>query len=150
MKKRNLRIGVASDHAAFDLKRDIVAYLKEGGYEVLDRGARSGRRSVDYPDFAFRVVNDILDGNADLGVLLCGTGIGMSMTANRFKGIRAAVVHDLSTAIAAAGHNRANILCIGARLVAPALACTLVQAWLDTPFEARHQHRLDLIDELAG
>ena len=142
-------ISVACDHAAFDLKRDLIAYLREQGHEVIDRGTRSGRANVDYPAYAVRVVKDILEGKADRGILLCGTGIGMSIAANRFKGIRAAVVHDLTTAIYAASHNHANVICLGARLVAPHLARNLVQTWLDTPFEPRHQLRLNLIEELA-
>ncbi len=147
--KGRLPISVACDHAAYRMKKAVVAYLKEKGYEVLDRGARSGTKSVDYPNFAKRVVDDILDGKADSGILLCGTGIGMAIAANRFRGIRAAVVHDQTTAVAAASHNRANILCIGARLIADELAVQLIQTWLDTPFEKRHQRRLDLIENLS-
>ena len=149
MTKTKPCISVACDHAAFDLKRDLVAYLREQGHEVIDHGVKSGRMSVDYPDYALRVVKDILEGRADRGILLCGTGIGMSIAANRFKGIRAAVVHDLSTAIYASSHNHANIICIGARLVAFSLARNLVQTWLDTTFEPRHLRRLNMIEELA-
>jgi len=150
MAKNKPCISVACDHAAFDLKRDLVAYLREQGHEVMDRGAKSGRVSVDYPGYALRVVKDILEGRADRGILLCGTGIGMSIAANRFKGIRAAVVHDISTATYAASHNHANIICIGARLVATHLARVLVQTWLDTPFEPRHLRRLNMIEDMEN
>jgi len=142
-------ISVAADHAAYKMKRTVVSCLKGKGYEVFDRGTRSGARSVDYPNFAKRVVDDILGRRADRGILLCGTGIGMAIAANRFRGIRAAVVHDVTTAVAAAGHNRANVLCLGARLIADELALQLIQTWLDTPFEKRHQRRLDLIEQLS-
>lgn len=148
--KRKQRIGIGSDHAAYDMKRDLVAYLKERGYEVLDYGAKSTSKSVDYPVYSHLVAQDILDKKTDCGILLCGTGIGMSIAANRFKGIRAAVVHDVTTASFAASHNHANIICLGARLIAPALARVLVQTWLDTPRESRHKPRLDMIEEIAG
>ncbi len=148
-KRKKAKISIACDHAAYDLKKNLVNYLSENGYEVRDRGARSGKRDVDYPDYAYRVVSDILGKEADLGILVCGTGIGMCIAANRFQGIRAAQVHDLTTAAAAASHNHANIICLGGRLIAPHLARSLVQTWLDTPREARHKKRLAMIDDLA-
>jgi len=149
MPKRKPKISVACDHAAYDLKRQVVNYLKDNGYDVLDRGTRSGKKSVDYPDYARRVVEDILGKRANLGILLCGTGIGMSMAANRHKGIRAALAHDLTTAVMAASHNHANILCMGGRMLAPTFAAQLAQAWLDTPKESRHKRRLDMLDDLT-
>lgn len=142
-------ISVAADHAGYPLKKEIADYLKESGYRVIDRGPKSGKKSVDYPEYAFKVVKDVLAGNAGRGVLVCGTGIGMGIAANRFEGIRAAVVHDVFTAEVAAKHNHANILCLGARLTAPYLGKLMVQKWLDSPFEARHKPRLCLIEELA-
>jgi ribose 5-phosphate isomerase B len=147
--KKKIILSVACDHAAYDLKKFLLAYLKEEGYEFIDRGARSGRVAVDYPDYALKVVKDILNGEANRGILLCGTGIGMSIAANRFKGVRAAVAHDVTTASLAASHNHANILCLGARLISPYLAKILVKTWLETPFEPRHKCRLSMIDELA-
>lgn len=144
-----VRFSIGADHAGFPLKQDLIKYLRENGYEVLDRGTRSGSKSVDYPEFALKVVNDVINGNAEKGILVCGTGIGMSISANRFKGIRAAAVYDVTMAELAAKHNNANILCLGARLTAPYLARLLVQKWLDTPFEPRHDIRLKLIDEQA-
>lgn len=146
---RKIRLSIGADHAGFPLKQDLIKYLRENGYEVLDRGPRSGAKSVDYPDFAVKVVNDVLHGEAHKGILVCGTGIGMSISANRFKGIRATAVYDVTMAELAAKHNNANILCLGARLTAPYLARLLVQKWLDTTFEPRHETRLKLIDEHA-
>lgn len=143
------RISVAADHAGYSLKKDIADFLDEAGYEVLDRGPSSAKKSVDYPDYSLKVVRDILDGNAERGVLVCGTGIGMSIAANRFQGIRAAVVHDITTAEVAAKHNWANVLCLGARLTAPHLARALVQKWLESPFEERHEQRLCLIEKYS-
>ena len=143
------RISVASDHAGFDLKKDIVIHLHNAGYEVHDWGVKSGKVNVDYPDYAALVVKDMLKGWADRGILVCGTGIGMSIAANRFDGIRAAVVHDITTAEVAARHNHANILCLGGRITAPHLGVQLVQKWLDSPFEPRHKERLRLIEKHA-
>ena len=146
---KKLLISVASDHAGFLLKKDIVKYLRDEGYEVHDWGVKSADNSVDYPDYAAKVARDILKGGADRGVLVCGTGIGMSIAANRFMGIRAAVVHDITTADVAARHNHANILCLGGRLTAPHLGRLLVQKWLDSPFEPRHGERIRLIEKYA-
>lgn len=146
---KKIKISVASDHAGYDLKKEIVKYLRAGGYEVADRGTKSANKSVDYPDYTARVVNDVLSKNAARGILVCGTGLGMSIGANRFRGIRAAVVHDITTAEAAAKHNHANVLCLAGRLTAPYLAQQMVQKWLDTPFEARHKPRLDMIEDYA-
>ena len=143
------RVSLGSDHAGFPLKDEIRSHLAKAGHEILDRGSESASKDVDYPDFAVKVVEDVLEGRADKGVLICGTGIGMSITANRFKGIRAALVHDVTTAEMAAKHNDANVLCMGARLVAPYLGKLIVDKWLDTPFEERHRCRLDAIEKLT-
>ncbi len=99
---KKIKLSIASDHAGYDLKKQIVKYLRDGGYEVADRGTKSANKSVDYPDYTARVVNDVLSKNVARGILVCGTGLGMSIGANRFRGIRAAVVHDITTAEAAA------------------------------------------------
>jgi ribose 5-phosphate isomerase B len=104
--------------------------------------------SVDYPEFARRVGEQVASGLVERGVLVCGTGIGISIAANKIPGVRAALVHDVTTARLAAEHNHANILCLGGRLQAPSLACELVGIWLQTAFEPRHQHRLDMITRL--
>lgn len=139
-----MRIAVGSDHAAFPLKVAIVRWLREAGHAVVDVGPATDDR-VDYPDFAFEVARQVAAGTVERGVLTCGTGIGMSMAANKVAGVRAALVHDPFTAEMAAAHNDANVLCMGGRLLAEAYAIELVRVWLATPFEERHQPRLDKI-----
>jgi len=139
-----MRIAIASDHAAVALREELAAGLHAAGHEVEDLGCASGDR-VDYPDYAAAVAATVLAGRADRGVLVCGTGIGMSIAANKIDGIRAALVHDATTAALAAGHNNANILCLGGRVIGPIVAAACLEAWLSTPFETRHQHRLDKV-----
>ncbi len=138
---------VASDHAALRLKSAVCAWLAEQGHEVQDLGPHSAE-SVDYPDYADRVASRVAAGDCPRGVLMCGTGIGMSIAANKVAGIRAALVHDPLTAQLAAAHNDANVLVLGGRLLAPEYACELIAIWLRTPFEARHRPRLDKIARL--
>ncbi len=142
-----LRIHVGSDHAAVGLRRAVVAHLRELGHEVSEIGPAEGGR-CDYPDHAATVGRAVSDGTSQCGVLICGTGIGISIAANKVPGVRAALVHDATTARLAAEHNNANVLCLGGRLLAPQLALELLDIWLDTPFETRHQHRLDKITAL--
>jgi len=142
------RIALGSDHGGYPLKTTIKAHLasKSPALELHDFGTEDDA-SVDYPDFARTVVQAIKKGKADVGILVCGTGIGISMMANRYKGIRAAVVHDEFTAKMAKAHNNANVLCLGGRTTDPDLAEKLVDIWLETPFEGgRHQARLDKLD----
>ena len=140
-------IAIASDHAALDLKNHLVKFLLKQGHNVIDMGVRK-RTRVDYPVYAKKVARAVSSGEVPLGILLCGTGIGMCMAANRFPGVRAALVHDHFTARAAKAHNNANILVLGGRVTAQALAEELVAAWLETRFEGgRHQDRLDQIEE---
>ncbi len=141
------RIDVGSDHAAVGLREAIAAHLRGRGLEVLEIGPSEGQR-VDYPDPAAQVAGAVARGAADRGVLVCGTGIGVSIAANKVAGVRAALVHDPVTARLAAQHNDANVLCLGGRLLATEYALELVDVWLDTPFEARHQARLDKITAL--
>ncbi|MGB0589120.1 MAG: ribose 5-phosphate isomerase B [Myxococcota bacterium] len=143
------RIHVGSDHAAVGLRLEVVAHLRELGHSVTEIGPLEGER-CDYPDHAATVARAVSSGASDLGVLVCGTGIGVSIAANKIPGVRAALVHDITTATLAAQHNNANVLCVGGRLLAPQLALELVDAWLSTPFETRHQHRLDKITALEG
>ncbi|MGE4170454.1 MAG: ribose 5-phosphate isomerase B [Candidatus Margulisiibacteriota bacterium] len=136
---------LGSDHGGFELKERLKQHLIQTHpeVEVVDLGTHS-TASVDYPDFAKSVAHAILGGKAALGVLVCGTGIGISIAANRFDGIRAALVHNAFTAEMAKAHNNANVLCLGGRTTEPDLACQLVDIWLKTPFEGgRHQGRLD-------
>jgi len=126
------------------LKADLKAYLLELGFEIEDVGT-SGPTSVDYPDFGRQVASQISEGRFTRGILLCGTGLGMSMVANRYPGVRAALCHDLFGAAMSRKHNDANILVIGGRVTGDILARAIVKTWLETPFEGgRHQRRLDM------
>jgi ribose 5-phosphate isomerase B len=137
-----VNISVGSDHGGFELKRLIVRYLQEQGHEVLDAGCHSGE-SVDYPDFAQKVCDHVLNGKCERGILVCGTGIGMSMAANRHRDIRAALCHESYTARMSREHNNANILCLGGRVVGPEIALDIVREWVKTEFAGgRHQRRL--------
>lgn len=151
-----MRFFVGSDHAGVSLRRAVVAHLRASGHEVQEIGPGDGER-VDYPDAAAEVAHAVAsaDGVATpavrvLGILICGTGIGMSIAANKVAGVRAALVHDPVTASLAAEHNAANVLCLGARLLAEPYALTLVDAWLKTAFEPRHAHRIAKITALEG
>ena len=139
-------IVIASDHAGIDLKSRILEVVRGEGHEVHDLGPTDSN-SVDYPDFGHKVATTVIAGEAQTGILICGTGIGMSMTANRHPGVRAALCHDAFTAEMARRHNDANVLCIGARSTGPGVAEQMAQIFLETPFEGgRHQRRVDLIE----
>jgi ribose 5-phosphate isomerase B len=141
--KHAMNIAIGSDHGGFELKQCIAALLKDRGDSVIDLGADSAA-SVDYPDFATEVCEKVLSGEAEYGILVCGTGIGMSMAANRYRGIRAALCHDEYTARLSREHNSANVLCLGGRVLGQGLAECIVEAWLDTEFRGgRHQKRID-------
>ena len=136
----------ASDHAGVDLKARLAELIGGIGYEIRDLGP-SDPSSVDYPDFAHAVAEAVATGEADLGVLICGTGIGMGMAANRHSGVRAALCHDAYTAEMARRHNDANVLCLGARSTGPGVAEQMVRIFLDTPFEGgRHRRRTEKIE----
>lgn len=139
-----MKVAIGCDHGGIDLKRLVVRQLNHEQIEVLDMGCDS-HDSVDYPVFARAVCAAVLNGEADLGILLCGTGIGMSMAANRIKGIRAALCHELFTARMSREHNDANVLCLGARVVGPGLALEMVKTWLHTEFGGgRHLRRIEM------
>jgi ribose 5-phosphate isomerase B len=141
-------IAIGSDHAAVNMKEKIKTFLSEFSIPVHDVGPFS-TESVDYPDFAIQVAKGVSSGNFEGGILLCGTGLGMSMTANRFPHIRAALCSDIFSAIMSRQHNDANILVMGARVIGDALALEIVRTWLNTPFEGgRHQSRLDKFDRI--
>jgi ribose 5-phosphate isomerase B len=145
-----VRIAVGSDHAAFEHKTYIIRELREEGHEVLVFGAQS-TEPYDYPDAAKEVAEAVSSGAADRGVLLCGTGLGMCMTANKVRGIRAAACHDEYTTIMSRSHNDANVLCLGGRVLDPEKAMQFVHLWLKTPFEGgRHQRRVDKIMEIEN
>jgi len=136
-------IAIAADHGGIDLKALIVKQLSDLGYNVLDLGT-DGASSVDYPDFAYAVCKTIIDGKAESGILVCGSGIGMSIAANRYPEIRAALVHDRLSTQLCRQHNNANVLCLGARLLGVATAQDCVDAFVSTEFEGgRHQGRID-------
>jgi len=143
-----MKIFIASDHAGFELKQHLVARLAQKGIETVDLGPDAPDR-CDYPDYARAVARAVADDADARGVLVCGTGIGMSMAANKVKGIRAAVVHDAFTAEVARSHNDSNVLCLGARVIEPSAADELLDLWLTTPFEGgRHAERVDKIMKL--
>lgn len=143
-----MRIAIGCDHGGIVLKPAVVEYLREKGHEVVDFGSFDNER-VDYPVYAEKVARAVASGDCAKGVLLCGTGIGMSIAANKVKGIRAAVLSDEFSAAACSAHNDANILCLGGRVVSPEKAVKLTDLWLSTPFEGdRHVRRLDMIAAL--
>ena len=145
-----MKISIGSDHAAFALKEHIVEYLKSKGIEVLNEGTFS-EESVDYPIFAEKVANDVLEGKADYGVLMCGTGLGMSIAANKFKGIYAALCLYPTMAKYARLHNDANVLVMAGRLMGPTLAEETVDTFLNTQFAGdRHQRRINEIKEFEN
>ncbi|MDU5186560.1 ribose 5-phosphate isomerase B [Finegoldia magna] len=140
-----MKIAIAADHGGFELKDSMVEYIKSLGNQVVDLGTNSAD-SVDYPDYAKKVCEEIQKGNSDLGILICGTGIGMSLAANKFEGIRAACVSDVYSAKMSRNHNNANVLCIGARVIGDEVAKLIIKTFLENEFEAgRHQRRVDKI-----
>jgi len=144
------RVVVACDHAAVVAKSIVLSALQALGVSAEDLGTEDGA-SVDYPDYAAKVAAEVSSGRADWGVLLCGTGIGMSMTANKFAGVRAALVHDVTTARMARAHNDANILVLGGGLLGERILRDIVQVWTETSFEGgRHRRRVDKINALDG
>ena len=140
-----MKIAIAADHGGFELKDSMVEYIKSLGNEVVDLGTNSAD-SVDYPDYAKKVCEEIQKGNSHLGILICGTGIGMSLAANKFEGIRAACVSDVYSAKMSRNHNNANVLCFGARVIGDEVAKLIIKTFLENEFEAgRHQRRVDKI-----
>ena len=137
-----MKIAIGSDHAGFGLKEEVRGLLKEGNFEVTDCGT-DNTASVDYPDFGEKVSRLVSAGEVDRGILICGTGIGMSMVANKFPNVRAALCNDLFCARMSRLHNDANILVLGGRIIGKDLAAEIVRTWLETPFEGdRHMRRL--------
>jgi len=143
-----LRIVIGSDHAGFGVKETIRKYLQAAGYPVDDQGT-SSEESVDYPDYGKAVGERVASKKADLGIAVCGSGIGISIAANKVPGIRAALAHDVMTARLAREHNDANVLALGGRIVTPETAVEMVQTFLDTAYlGGRHQRRLDKITQI--
>ena len=140
-----MKIGIGNDHAAVDMKFEIVKYLEESGYEVVNFGTDTND-SCDYPVYGEKVARAVANGEVDRGILICGTGVGISLAANKVKGIRAAVCSESVTARFSRLHYDANILAFGARIVGVETAKDMVNVWLNTEFEGgRHQRRVDLI-----
>ncbi|MBQ6934799.1 MAG: ribose 5-phosphate isomerase B [Clostridia bacterium] len=143
-----MKIAIGSDHGGFELKGKLIAHLKENGYEVEDCGTYEPK-SCNYPEIAKKVADKVVAGEVDKGILCCGTGIGMSIAANKVKGVRAAVVSDAFSTKYTRLHNDTNILCLGERVIGPGLAAMLVDIFLTTEFEGgRHQVRVDMITDL--
>lgn len=141
-------IAIGSDHGGYELKQEIMEHLKERNIEYIDCGSYS-KESCDYPDYAKKVAEAITSKQAEYGILVCGTGIGISIAANKIKGIRAALCHDCFSAEATKLHNDANILAMGARVVGPGLALKIVDTFIDTPFsnDERHIRRINKIED---
>ena len=143
-----MKIAIGCDHGGFVLKSAIVEYLSSRGIEVVDYGTDS-EMSVDYPIYGEKVAKAVSSHECDKGILMCGTGIGISIAANKVKGIRCGVAHDEFTAEMTGAHNGSNILAMGGRVVRPELAVKMVKAWLDAPqVEGRHQKRVDMISDI--
>ena len=144
-----MRVAIAADHAGFELKQHLACWLRESGHDVFDLGTTS-TEPVDYPDFAAAVGHAVVDGRAERGIVVCGSGAGVSVACCKVPGIRATVAHDHYTAGQMVGHDNCNVLCIGARVVGTAIAAELVQAFADAAFtgEERHVRRLGKVDAI--
>ena len=141
-----MKLVIGSDHGGYILKEELKKTLSDAGIDFDDCGVYD-ESSADYPEIARKLCNAIIDGKYDRGILLCGTGIGVSIVANRIKGIRAALCGDVFSAKMSREHNDANVLCLGGRVTGPGLADMIVRTWLDTPFDGgRHLRRIDMID----
>jgi len=146
-----VKIAAGADHAGFAVKRAVVRHLRAQGHEVVDVGTSDGETSVDYPDYAHAVAKAVASGEAERGVLVCGTGIGMCMAANRHQGIRAADCTTPHMAEMSRRHNDANVLCLGGRLLSEDEAWAIAEVWMATPFDGgRHVRRVDGIDGGKG
>jgi ribose 5-phosphate isomerase B len=146
-----MKIAIASDHAGYQFKNKVIQFLKDSNYDYTDFGTDS-ETSVDYPDFAFKAAEAVSSGKYQKGILICGTGLGMCIAANKVKGIRAVACHDTFTAEMSRRHNDANVLCLGAKVVKENKLAALLKIWLETAFESedgksRHQRRLQKISD---
>ena len=147
-----MRIALGSDHAGYELKQRVDTWLKGRGDQVVDVGPHSFDRADDYPDYALKVAQAVAGGQADLGVIICSTGVGSCVAANKVRGVRAALCQDTFCARMSRAHNNANVLCLGANVVGEGVAEAILEAWLDTPFsgDERHQRRIDKIAEIEA
>lgn len=141
-----MKIALASDHRGFDFKKRVASMLTQIGHTIIDFGTTTDTESVDYPDFGIKAARAVGSGKCDRGILICSTGIGMSLVANKVKGVRAALCHNLYTVEMSRRHNNSNVLCIGADIVNEELLEQKVKLWLETPFEGgRHARRVEKI-----
>lgn len=146
-----MTIAIASDHAGYQLKQGLVDYLTDNGIDVLDLGVETDAQRADYPDVAKTLGNAIQNGNADRGILICGSGVGASVAANKMKGIYAAICHDVYSAAQGVEHDKMNVLCLGGRIVGIALAERLTDAFLSATFNTdveRYQNRFDKVQQM--
>jgi ribose 5-phosphate isomerase B len=145
-----MKIAIGADHAGFELKNQLGEALRKSGHEVCDFGTNSAESS-DYPDYARQVAKAVAAGTAERGLLVCGSGVGMSIAANKVRGVRAALGVNLEEVRLTRAHNNANVLTLGARFIEPALASELVQAFLETPFEGgRHERRVAKLSQMEN
>ena len=146
-----MKIGIGNDHAAVDMKNQVVEYLEGKGYEVVNFGTDT-YESCNYPEYGEKVGRAVAAGDVDLGILICGTGVGISLAANKVKGVRAAVVSEPVSARLTKEHNNANIIAFGARIVGSEMAKAIVDAWLDAEYigSGRHERRVNMIEEEAA
>ncbi|MCD8502198.1 MAG: ribose 5-phosphate isomerase B [Bacillaceae bacterium] len=145
-----MKVAIGSDHGGMNIKEEIKDYMKSKDIDFIDVGCTCND-SVDYPDYALPVADKVATGEVDRGILICGTGIGMSIAANKVKGIRCALVHDLFSAKATREHNDSNVLAMGERVIGPGLAREIAKVWLETEYEGgRHQNRLDKISSIEN
>ncbi|MBD3920746.1 ribose 5-phosphate isomerase B [Paenibacillus sp. PR3] len=146
-----MKISIGADHGGYRLKEILVPFIESLGHEVTDVGC-SCDQSVDYPDYALPVCEAVANGQADRGILICGTGIGMSIAANKVRGIRCALVHDMFSAQATRDHNDTNVLAMGERVVGPGVAQEIIRIWLETPFSngERHVGRISKVKEIEA
>jgi ribose 5-phosphate isomerase B len=146
-----MKISIGADHGGYRLKEIVVPFIESLGHEVTDVGC-SCDQSVDYPDYALPVCEAVASGQADRGILICGTGIGMSIAANKVRGIRCALVHDMFSAQATRDHNDTNVLALGERVVGPGVAQEIIRIWLETPFSngERHVGRISKVKEIEA
>lgn len=143
-----MKIGIGNDHTGVAMKNEVAAFLRELGYEVTDYGTDT-QESTDYPRYAQRVTEAINAGEAELGILICGTGVGISIAANKAAGIRAVVCSEPYSARLSRQHNDTNVLCFGARVIASEMAKMIIEEWLNTEFEGgRHERRVKMIEKL--
>ncbi len=144
-----MKIAIGSDHGGYELKEKIKSFLILENHDVTDFGTNS-LASVDYPDYGKKVGEAVVNGTYDFGIVLCGTGIGISIAANKVKGVRAALVYDDNTAYLAKAHNNANVIALGGRTTSEETAISIVNTFMNTTFEPRHQPRLDKIKNIEG